>query len=74
MQLSLTLNNLTHTHTHTNESTQGRCANCCKVCCYSTPFGTISALSVTVVGLVGFLSSSVYGVVMVDASEDLQNQ
>ena len=52
----------------------GKCTTCCKVCCYSTPFGTISALSVAVVGLVGFLSSSIYGVVMVDASEDLQNQ
>ena len=52
----------------------GSCSKCCKVCCYSTPFGTISALSVTVVGLVGFLSSSIYGVVMVDASEDLRNQ
>ena len=52
----------------------GKCADCCKTCCYSTPFGTIFGLSVTVVGLVGFLSSSIYSVVKVEASPDLKNQ
>lgn len=50
------------------------CLDCCKVCCYSTPYGTIFALSVTVVGLVGFLSSSVYSVALLNATPTLQNQ
>ena len=54
--------------------TTGKCTDCCKTCCHSTPFGTIAALSVTVVGLVGFLSSSIYGVLMVEASDDYENQ
>lgn len=48
--------------------------HCCKVCCYSTPYATIFTLSVTLVGLVGFLSSSVYAIIMVNETGLFANQ
>lgn len=52
----------------------GEDCNCCKVCCYSTPYATIFTLSVTLVGLVGFLSSAVYSVITVSETPLFTNQ
>lgn len=46
---------------------------CCKNCCYSTPFVTLGALVVTVVGLVGFTLSGLYGVAEQNDVEYLKN-
>ncbi|XP_064405723.1 uncharacterized protein LOC135350810 isoform X2 [Halichondria panicea] len=51
----------------------GESCDCCKICCYSTPYGTIFALSITVVGLVGFLSSSIYSIILVSQTTALSN-
>ena len=47
---------------------------CCKRCCYSTPYGTLFAVSVAIVGLVGFVAAAIYGVVMMSANQDLNRQ
>ena len=47
--------------------------DCCKLCCYSTPYASIVALAVATVGLVGFLCSAVHGVVQLSSSELLGN-
>lgn len=45
--------------------------DCCKRCCYSTPYGTLFALGVIVVGLIGFIASSIYGIVTISDTEPL---
>lgn len=51
----------------------GESCKCCKVCCYSTPYATIFMLSVTLVGLVGFLSSAVYSIITVSETDLFTN-
>lgn len=60
-------------HIYLMNVSEERC-ECCKSCCYSTPYSTIFALSITVVGLVGFLSSAVYSVVLIDDTPSVANQ
>lgn len=47
---------------------------CCKRCCYSTPYATLFALSMTIVGLVGFSASSINGVVVLSDTASLEQQ
>ena len=47
---------------------------CCKNCCYSTPYLTLGAVVCTLVGLTGFTISSVYGVVQLSTVPHLQNR
>ena len=47
------------------------CEDCCKRCCYSTPYVTLFALSIIVVGLIGFITSSVYAIVIISTADVL---
>ena len=48
--------------------------SCCKLCCYSTPYGTVIVMTVTLVGLVGFVASALYGVSLLSYTESLKNK
>ena len=47
---------------------------CCRTCCYSTPFATLFAVGIIVVGMVGYSGSAVYGVVAITMVESLYRQ
>lgn len=48
--------------------------HCCRVCCYSTPFVTVVAVAITIVGMVGYAGSSVYGLLAMSMTEPLFQQ
>ncbi len=50
----------------------GRCEACCRGCCYSTPYRSLSAIALTALGLLGFVVSSIYGVVVLDSVPHLE--
>lgn len=47
--------------------------SCCKLCCYSTPYGTVVVMTITLVGFVGFVASSLYGVSLLSYTDSLKN-
>lgn len=47
--------------------------SCCKLCCCSTPYGTVIVMTLTLVGLVGFVVSALYGVSLLSYTDSLKN-
>ena len=47
--------------------------DCCRRCCYSTPYVTLGAVAFTIVGLLGFVLAGLYGVSELNTIPDLQN-
>ena len=46
---------------------------CCHDCCYSTPYVTLGAVSLSFLGLMGFTISSIYGLAIMDGVPHVQN-
>ncbi|XP_003384522.1 PREDICTED: uncharacterized protein LOC100635853 [Amphimedon queenslandica] len=47
------------------------CDDCCKRCCYSTPFYALFALIMMSIGAIGFVVSAVYGIVTISTTSVL---
>jgi hypothetical protein len=50
-----------------------KCEDCCRDCCYSTPFITLGTVCYTTLSLLGFTISSIVGTVQLSSVPHLQN-